>query len=883
MNRSRLLNLFLMLLIASSYYSQEEKRLALVIGNANYEKGALKNPVNDANLVSTTLKSLDFEVLLHLNVETSREMKIAISEFGEMRKNYDVGFVFYAGHGIQVDGENYLIPTKEIINTKYDVEDYGVSLQKILRFLKSEDPSSINFLILDACRDNPFELSWSRSAKGNGLAKIPPPSGSLIAFSTDAGMTAEDGDEINSTYTKALAKNMLLEDISIEQVFKNVRTEVLAATNNRQSPVENSKLTGNTFYLNKTFNIYNSSSSEVLEKYNSLLKINKISNALELLNKYADYVHEKNNYKLESTLRLKILLQYFYNKTETNELLFSNNDVFMKRGFIDPENLFSENLINLFMENLYYFVFDFDEKYNSNISYEMIELFFSHFYYTYGLFTINSSDHPNTKLLDNFGIPEMLKSLETEKFDSKNQLSKFFKIKRHHSNYRLRLMDLENQSKFLAGYDQIQNHRLSFINENLFPKFIDYLNVGPSKYQPTNQIDSLVSNSFSQYDKSSVGNYGNVLTSYNDLIGMMTSFPFEDKESKINEFLNFNNGYFEIFKQYENIEDIVFSTVDLDINWFINAFYNICILDLFKNEKLDVNLMNYSKDIYIFFKKVEEKLINVKSQGTSNYDLLESYNDFAVKSNFRASFWDKNDFYILNKNENLNSQVDSIVSRINDITSFHLVLNEILENIDNKIVQEETKKSLKNFDYSPFRSYTFKWQLLKYYLLESKIDETMSDEFLDKMKNLEINLKIDRVISSNLSSYLELLNSFDSFTKSDEILNDIDFLDAYSFVEFLVDIHETEDESEYFLRYLLLKMKLCITENSVSYRWPINELILDARSITNFANSNSAYILRMNTKSDIRKFSENIDFLYNELYSKEQLLGFKKKFNLFLN
>lgn len=108
----------------------------------------------------------------------------------------------------------------------------------------------------------------------------------------------------------------------------------------------------------------------------------------------------------------------------------------------------------------------------------------------------------------------MLKSLETEKFDSKNQLSKFFKIKRHHANYRLRLMDLENQSKFLAGYDQIQNHRLSFINENLFPKFIDYLNVGPSKYQPTNQIDSLVSNSISLYQKS--GSYSNVLTSYND-------------------------------------------------------------------------------------------------------------------------------------------------------------------------------------------------------------------------------------------------------------------------------------------------------------------------------------------------------------------------------
>ena len=124
--------IFFTILLKSNFLSQEEKRIALVIGNSNYEKGVLKNPINDAKLISTTLQALNFEVLLHLDVESSRELKSAISEFGEKRPNYDVGFIFYAGHGIQVEGENYLLPINESYDTKYDVEDYGVSVQKIL-------------------------------------------------------------------------------------------------------------------------------------------------------------------------------------------------------------------------------------------------------------------------------------------------------------------------------------------------------------------------------------------------------------------------------------------------------------------------------------------------------------------------------------------------------------------------------------------------------------------------------------------------------------------------------------------------------------------------------------------------------------------------------
>ena len=155
--------------------------------------------------------------------------------------------------GNQRYNENYLLPVNEDFEYEEDVEDNGVSMQRVLRYLESARENQLNFIVLDACRDNPFESNWNktRSLKGGGLAKIPPPTGSLIAYSTDHGQTAADGDEGNSLYSKALAEKLVEEDVSIEQVFKNVRTEVLRLSNKTQSPVEESKLTGEVFYMNK--------------------------------------------------------------------------------------------------------------------------------------------------------------------------------------------------------------------------------------------------------------------------------------------------------------------------------------------------------------------------------------------------------------------------------------------------------------------------------------------------------------------------------------------------------------------------------------------------------------------------------------------------------
>ena len=234
----------------------KERKIALVIGNALYEKGPLKNPVNDANLIAESLEKLDFEVELYNNLASRDEMLVAIKDFGRKRNNYEVAFIYYAGHGIQLNNENYLLPVNEEFEVEVDVEDNGVSMQRVLRCLESTRENQLNIIVLDACRDNPFESNWNktRSIKGGGLAKIPPPTGSLIAFSTDHGQTAADGDGGNSLYSLALAEKLLEENVSIEQVFKNVRTEVLKLSMNTQSPVEESKLTGDVFYLNKTEN-----------------------------------------------------------------------------------------------------------------------------------------------------------------------------------------------------------------------------------------------------------------------------------------------------------------------------------------------------------------------------------------------------------------------------------------------------------------------------------------------------------------------------------------------------------------------------------------------------------------------------------------------------
>lgn len=235
----------------------QEKRLALVIGNANYDKDdALKNPVNDALLMKETLEKLNFEVILDTNIRTRNDLLNIINLFGEKRKNYSVGFVYYAGHGVQIDGDNYILATKENYASKINVKDNGVNVDRFLEYFELAK-NEINILILDACRNNPFEKNWTTSSRsledGIGLAPLSS-SGNIIAFSTSAGTTSSDGNENekNSLYCLSLVKNMMTTDLDLDQIFRNVRKEVREISGGNQLPTVDNHYEGSDFYFRKS-------------------------------------------------------------------------------------------------------------------------------------------------------------------------------------------------------------------------------------------------------------------------------------------------------------------------------------------------------------------------------------------------------------------------------------------------------------------------------------------------------------------------------------------------------------------------------------------------------------------------------------------------------
>ncbi len=223
-----------------------QKRLALIIGNGNYVNSILANPGNDAREMKNILTQYGFDVLEYEDLNQSR-MKMAMDEFGAKLKGYDVGLFFYAGHGIQSKGYNYLIPVDANLKTEGQVEYDCVQADRILALMEASG-SKVNIIILDACRNNPFERSWTRSTAGKGLAFMNAPSGSLIAYATAPGSTASDGSGNNGLYTSAILESIRIPKINILQIFQNVRKIVSDKSGGQQVPWESTSLTGDFFF-----------------------------------------------------------------------------------------------------------------------------------------------------------------------------------------------------------------------------------------------------------------------------------------------------------------------------------------------------------------------------------------------------------------------------------------------------------------------------------------------------------------------------------------------------------------------------------------------------------------------------------------------------------
>lgn len=260
----------LLLICGSSSVIAGVSKEALIIGNSAYKYATpLKNPVNDALDIAKTLKKLDFKVRLLTDASKLDIEKAIIAFIEKLKSDKGVGLFYYAGHGSQLEGDNYLIPVDTYVEEERELKHKGYKIATLLNEMKSAN-NATNIIILDACRDNPFAGGFktaSRSLGGgiegsrglrrkgpklsSGLSKLDAPPNTLLAYATAPGKVAKDGADRNSPYTTMLIDAMQKEGITVEQVFKEVRSNVLTETKGEQVPWESSSLVSDFYFVEK--------------------------------------------------------------------------------------------------------------------------------------------------------------------------------------------------------------------------------------------------------------------------------------------------------------------------------------------------------------------------------------------------------------------------------------------------------------------------------------------------------------------------------------------------------------------------------------------------------------------------------------------------------
>jgi hypothetical protein len=234
-------------------HADERLRIALVIGNAAYEHSpALANPRNDAQAVAAALRRVGF-TRVELRQDLGRAAFLqALQAFAREARTAELALVFFAGHGLELAGRNFLIPTDARLATDDDVEFEAVPLDLVLHAV--EGSRRLRLVLLDACRDNPFVAKMAVTAGrgrsiGRGLARIEPPADTLVAYAAKDGQVAQDGAGANSPYTTALLQQIETPGLEIQFLFRKVRDAVLAATGNQQEPYVYGSLGGEPYYL----------------------------------------------------------------------------------------------------------------------------------------------------------------------------------------------------------------------------------------------------------------------------------------------------------------------------------------------------------------------------------------------------------------------------------------------------------------------------------------------------------------------------------------------------------------------------------------------------------------------------------------------------------
>src|SRR5258708_26823730 len=233
--------------------ARAERRVALVIGNSAYKNASsLPNTINDSTAIAALFKSVGFEVVISRNDRGVVDFKRSVREFLITAENADMAVVYYAGHGIEISGTNYLVPVDAKLSRDYDVDDEAVSLDRIIWALQTV--RHLRLILLDACRDNPFasklRSAGNRATARGGLAKIEEVSAdTLVAYAAKAGSISYDGDGINSPYATALIKHLAEPGLDIRIALGRVRDDVVAMTGGRQEPFIYGSLGGATIPL----------------------------------------------------------------------------------------------------------------------------------------------------------------------------------------------------------------------------------------------------------------------------------------------------------------------------------------------------------------------------------------------------------------------------------------------------------------------------------------------------------------------------------------------------------------------------------------------------------------------------------------------------------
>ena len=242
--------IFILLLIFTCLFSFAERRTALVIGNGDYNSSPLNNPENDARDMADKLEDLGFDVTLKVDCTLS-EMKAAIRDFGSDLLGGGVGLFYYSGHAVQVGGNNYLIPVDSNIQDEDEVEFNALNVGLLLNKM-STAKNSLNIVILDSCRDNPFSGNFRSTERG--LSIVAAPNETLIVYATAPGSVASDGSGRNGTFTEKLLEYISIPGLEVAEMLRNVKREVSEETNGSQRPWSTDDLTGAFYFAGRDGN-----------------------------------------------------------------------------------------------------------------------------------------------------------------------------------------------------------------------------------------------------------------------------------------------------------------------------------------------------------------------------------------------------------------------------------------------------------------------------------------------------------------------------------------------------------------------------------------------------------------------------------------------------